>query len=180
MSFDTAFSLTVGIEGDGDGKANKDDAGGATRWGITEATARAHGYTGPMSELPLEVAKAIYRAIWDANTLDLVDALSSPVAALIFDTSVLGGSPVFWLQRSLNVLNQNQADYLDLPITGHLGSQTASALSAYLHKRGKLGEIVLLRMLNSFRGVYLIEDAEKRATDERFEFGWIANRVHMT
>jgi lysozyme family protein len=179
MSFDTAFSLTVDVEGDGGGKANIDDAGGATRWGITEATARAHGYTGLMSKLPLDVAKSIYRTIWDGNSLDSVDALSVPIAQFIFDTSVLGGPAVFWLQRSLNVLNQNQADYFDVPVTGHLAAQTSGALSLYLHKRGKLGEIVLLRMLNSFRGVYLIEDAEKRSADERFEFGWISNRIHM-
>ena len=28
------------------------DRGGATNWGITDAVARAHGYTGPMALLP--------------------------------------------------------------------------------------------------------------------------------
>lgn len=179
MSFETAFAATVGVEGDGGGKAAAGDAGGATRWGVTEAKARSFGYAGLMSELPLETAKALYRADWDANSLDQVDALSVAVAALIFDTSVLGGSPVQWLQRALNVLNENQVDWGDLPVTGHLGALTVNALAALLRKRGPLGEVVLLRMLNSFRGVYLAECAEKQPINERWEFGWIANRVHM-
>ncbi|MCD9731087.1 hypothetical protein LVT16_28205, partial [Klebsiella pneumoniae] len=33
------------------------DKGGPTRWGITQTTARAHGYTGDMRNLPRETAK---------------------------------------------------------------------------------------------------------------------------
>lgn len=178
MSFDTAFAATKGKEiGDSNDPA---DAGGATHDGITEAVARAHGYVGPMAAMPADLVKAIYKSdYWDAHGLDAVDALSAPIAATLFDTAVNGGAPVFWLQRSLNVLNNRQADYGDLPVTGHLGAMTVAALAALLRKRSALGETVILRMLNGFHTVYFVEDAEKRETDERFEFGWIANRIHM-
>ena len=40
------------------------DRGGATRFGITEAVARAHGYRGPMRLLPRDEALAIYRRLY--------------------------------------------------------------------------------------------------------------------
>ncbi len=40
---------------------NPADRGGATKYGITEAVARANGYKGNMKDLPLDVAKSIYR-----------------------------------------------------------------------------------------------------------------------
>ncbi|PAM44525.1 hypothetical protein CEJ64_20235, partial [Acinetobacter baumannii] len=40
---------------------NPADRGGATKYGITQAVARTSGFKGNMKDLPLEVAKAIYR-----------------------------------------------------------------------------------------------------------------------
>ncbi|KCW15189.1 glycosyl hydrolase 108 family protein, partial [Acinetobacter baumannii 42057_4] len=37
---------------------NPADRGGATKYGITEAVARANGFKGNMRDLPLDVAKA--------------------------------------------------------------------------------------------------------------------------
>jgi len=37
------------------------DRGGATKYGITEAVALANGFKGSMRDLPLDVAKAIYK-----------------------------------------------------------------------------------------------------------------------
>ena len=39
------------------------DRGGATRYGITEAVARAHGYRGAMRQLPRAEALNIYRRL---------------------------------------------------------------------------------------------------------------------
>ena len=38
------------------------DKGGETNYGITVAVARANGYTGPMRDLPVAMARAIYTA----------------------------------------------------------------------------------------------------------------------
>ena len=37
------------------------DPGGATRWGVTERLARAHGYRGPMRDYPRGEAVSVYR-----------------------------------------------------------------------------------------------------------------------
>ena len=58
MSFDTEFQRVVLIEGGY--SDNPLDSGGKTKYGITEAVARAYGYTGEMRDLPLSVARAIY------------------------------------------------------------------------------------------------------------------------
>ncbi|WP_283202086.1 glycosyl hydrolase 108 family protein, partial [Acinetobacter baumannii] len=60
---------------------NPADRGGATKFGITEAVARASGYKGNMKDLPLDVAKAIYKKqYWTATRFDQVNIISSAVA----------------------------------------------------------------------------------------------------
>ncbi len=51
MTKDDIFNAILGKEG---GYVNHpDDKGGPTNWGITQATARAHGYVGDMRDLTL-------------------------------------------------------------------------------------------------------------------------------
>ena len=53
-----ALDHLIGLEGDFvDDPA---DSGGATRYGVTEAVARAEGYRGPMARLPRPTAESIY------------------------------------------------------------------------------------------------------------------------
>ena len=73
--------------------ANPADKGGPTCFGITQAVAHAHGYTGAMARLPRVTAVAIYRAdYWTAPGLDQVAAVAPLVAAELFDTGVNMGS----------------------------------------------------------------------------------------
>ena len=68
---------------------NPADKGGPTCFGITEAVARAHGYAGPMRQLPRSVAVAIYlRLYWQRPRLDEVAKRSDRLAAELFDTGV--------------------------------------------------------------------------------------------
>src|SRR3546814_15785590 len=65
------------------------DRGGPTRWGVTEAVARAQGYRGEMRAYPREEAAAVYRRLyWLRPGLDRVDALAPRLAAELFDTGV--------------------------------------------------------------------------------------------
>lgn len=68
------------------------DSGGRTRYGITEAVARAHGFLGPMHTLPLALAEAIYQTdYWDATRCD---DLPWPLCAYVFDCAVNQGADV--------------------------------------------------------------------------------------
>lgn len=65
------------------------DRGGATTYGITEAVALANGFKGSMRNLPLDVAKAIYKKqYWTAPRFDQVNSISSAVAEELLDTGV--------------------------------------------------------------------------------------------
>ena len=58
------------------------DKGGPTCFGITEAVARAHGYAGPMRQLPRDEAAAIYRRLyWLRPRFDEVAKRSARIAA---------------------------------------------------------------------------------------------------
>ncbi len=178
MSFKSAFTHTVGVEG---GYSNHpSDRGGPTKFGITEQVARANGYLDDMKDLPISVAERIYKMqYWDLMKLDEVDIYSPLVAAEMFDTGVncgIGTAGKF-LQRTLNSLNKQGREYPDMVVDGVVGAVTIANLRAYLQRRGAAGERVLMLALNALQGVRYIEIAEKNPSQEDFVFGWFANRV---
>lgn len=176
--FDDCFRDLILVEG---GYANDPkDRGGETMYGITQAVARAHGYTGPMASLSLADAKAIYRrAYWDALRLDDVAAIAGSVAQELFDTAVNMGTRVAgrFLQASLNVLNREQRDYPDLDPDGRIGPATVDALRAYVRIRGREGVVVLLRALNGLQAARYIEIATANPSQQAFVYGWLRARV---
>lgn len=158
------------------------DAGGATRWGITERTARAHGYGGPMESLPRPDAVRIYeRAYWARVQGDtLLQIGMDRLAAELFDCAVHCGvsRAVTWLQRALNALNDRARLYSDIPADGAFGPQTMAAVSALGLRRGeRAADAVLRAAVNSFQCVHYISLSERRQSDERFVWGWLAERV---
>lgn len=114
MNFDQAFEELLGHEG---GYSNNPaDPGGETMWGITFRVARANGYTGPMRDMPVDVAKAIYRKLyWDAVR---ADDLPHQIRYAVFDAAVNSGvaQSIKWLQRALGVTED-----------GNIGPQTITA-----------------------------------------------------
>ncbi|AOW22715.1 MULTISPECIES: glycoside hydrolase family 108 protein [Sphingomonas] len=171
--FALAAAHTLGIEG---GYADDPaDRGGKTQWGITEAVARADGYTGDMRALPKARALAIYRRLyWDRIGLDWIAAVDSAVACEVFDTGVNQGVAIAgrFLQRVLNVLNRAGRDYPDLVVDGVAGPATADALRALIRVRGREGRDALLAYLDALQGARYVEIAEARAANEAFTFGW--------
>lgn len=177
-AFDRALAHTVGVEGDY--SDDPKDSGGKTRYGVTEAVARAYGYNGDMRALPFATAREIYRTQWwKLMRLDSVASLSELIALEMFDTGVNRSQAfaVQSIQRALNALNREQADYADVKADGLMGALTLFALGQFLAKRGKPGETVLLRVLNSLQGASYIDIAEHRPKDEAFVYGWFLNRV---
>ena len=157
------------------------DKGGPTCFGITEAVARAHGYSGAMRNLPKHEAAAIYRRLyWLRPRFDDVAQRSPVIAAELFDTGVNMGPAVAvtFLQRALTALNRNGSDYLDLVPDGRIGKATLEALDAFLSIRGmNRGETVLLRALEALQGERYLRLAERRPANEAFLYGWLANRI---
>lgn len=178
MSFDIAFARTVGLEGGY--SDNPNDRGGPTNFGITQAVAAANGYTGDMRDLPLETAKAIYRArYWDKLKLDAIDARASQISSELFDIAVNcgPGTAAIYLQTALNAFNRQARDYPDIPSLGIVDDATLAAYAAFLERRGQNGVIVLRRALNVQKGAHYLALAKARPRDEDFEFGWFLNRV---
>lgn len=169
------------IDREGGYADNAADKGGPTCFGITEAVARAHGYAGPMRQLPREEAAAIYRRLyWLRPHLDEIAARAPRIAAELFDTGVNMGPAVAitFLQRALTALNRNGGDYPDLVPDGRVGPQTLAALDAFLDLRGEAaGEQVLLRAIEALQGERYLRLAERRPSNEAFLYGWLANRI---
>jgi len=156
------------------------DRGGATCWGITEAVAHADGYAGAMRLLPRARAATIYRRLyWLRPGFDHVAARAPALAAELFDTGANMGPAVAsgFLQRALNALNRCASDYPDLAVDGCVGPGTLAALDAFLARRGRGAETVLVKAVEALQGERYLALAEARPANEAFLYGWLANRL---
>jgi len=173
--------IDAAIEREGGYVDHPADKGGPTCFGITEAVARAHGFAGPMRQLPREEAARIYtRLFWLRPRFDEIARRSARIASELFDTGVNMGPAVSatFLQRALTALNRNAGDYPDLVPDGRIGGRTLDALDAFLKLRGtSSGETVLLRALEALQGERYLRLAERRPANEAFLYGWLANRM---
>lgn len=156
------------------------DRGGPTKYGITQAVARAYGYEGDMRDLPEHVARTIYaQRYWFEPRFDQVAAISPRIAEELLDTGVNMGPEIAtqFLQRALTGLNRQGKDYPDLKVDGRIGPMTLDALRRLLAFRGADGVTVLMRLLDAQQAVRYITIAEARPTQEDFLFGWVLHRV---
>lgn len=156
------------------------DRGGPTKYGITEKVARAHGYDDDMKDFPIMFARRIYRQqYYELPGFSRVAAHSQAIAEELTDTGVNMGQNVAatFLQRALNAFNLQGKIYPDLVVDGFIGSQTITALSEYLNYRGKEGEQVMLKALNSLQGARYINIVESRPSQEDFSYGWFNHRI---
>lgn len=121
MEFDRAFDILISHEG---GFSNHpDDPGGATMYGVTEAVARANGFTGHMRDYTLLEAKAVYRKqYWDACQCEFMPEV---IRYPLFDAAVNSGAvqAIKWLQSAAGV----KAD-------GVIGAMTRSAVAVSNHQ----------------------------------------------
>jgi lysozyme family protein len=133
------------------------DKGGPTRWGITQSVARRHGYMGQMENLPRNVAALIYtKQYWRTPAFDKVAQIAPILAEELFHTGVNMGTStaIGFLQRALNALNRNGADYPDIAVDRTIGTDTLRALEAFLTKRGPSAEGVLTKAIDALQGAH--------------------------
>lgn len=117
MNFDTAVDHV--LKSEGFYSDHLADPGGKTMYGITEAVAREVGYKGDMRELPLDLAKRIYKdRYWDAIK---AEQLPAGIRLPVLDAAVNSGpgQATKWLQRALGVLDD-----------GVIGPKTLAAANA--------------------------------------------------
>lgn len=178
--FPDELAHSLGLEGGYSNNAN--DRGGATKFGITEAYARSKGYTGAMEDLTLETITPWYREdYWDKSLCGPISQIAPLVAGELFDTGINcgTGNAGMFLQRALNCFSNEQRDYAHVVADGAVGPGTLAALTTYINKRGKAGEMVLLKAMNCLQGEYYIRIAGNRIQDEDFEYGWFNQRIAL-
>ena len=176
--FDGYIDEIIKVEGGYSDDQN--DSGGKTRYGITEAVARQYGYQGEMKNLPVSLAKQIYREkYWNPLQLDQIERISPAIVHEMLDTGINQGvgRAGEYLQLALNALNRQGKDYPDVKIDGDIGPATIAALRGLVSKRAGQGEVVLLRALNCLQGAFYVNLSQSRQKDEEFVFGWLLNRV---
>lgn len=156
------------------------DAGGPTRWGITQTTlAKWRGHAASAADvqnLTRDEALDIYRAWYVTEPgFDKLAAVSINVALEAIDTGINMGvmTATRYLQRCLNLLD----DAPSLIADGVCGPKTVAALLDYLKRRGDRGEAVLVTALNGLQCADYVRLAENDSVDRKFIFGWLSQRV---
>lgn len=168
--FAKALNHTLAFEGIFSNHRN--DSGGETMYGVTKEDARDYGYLGPMKNLQLPTAEAIYfKKYWEPCNLTRVAQISQEVANEVFDTGVnMGiGRNREMLQRGINLFNRNEKNYKNLQRDGQIGEKTLQGLT-YIKGTGELKKLVMI--LNLFQGYKYIEFCEANETQEIFFRGW--------
>jgi len=156
------------------------DRGGPTNYGITIAVARKNGYDGDMKDLPLSLAREIYRKRYIVEPkFDKVAELDAKIGHELIDTGVNMGpaKAAEFFQRALNAFNAQGSRYADIFVDGRIGSVTLDAFKSFLKWRGENGKVVMYKSLNILQGSRYFDIAENSPSQESFLFGWILHRT---
>jgi len=101
-----------------EGGYNNYDSAGETMHGITKAVALENGYYGPMEDMPISIAKSIYRKRYWATWMECA---SMPLSFELFDAAVNCGPT-----RAAKLLQKA----LGVKVDGIVGPKTMAAASA--------------------------------------------------
>jgi lysozyme family protein len=129
--FDDAIAFVLGNEGgfsdNPKDSGNYDDAGNliGTMYGISGKVARAWGYMGPMEELPLSTAKAIYKAQYWAPSMDAIESTATAMKILDFRVNFGQGGGTILAQQAAN-----QFEGVNIAEDGGLGPATVAAINS--------------------------------------------------
>jgi len=171
----TIIIAVLGVEG---GYVNNPkDPGGETNHGVTKTVAVANGYTGPMKEMPQEVAVEIYTNQYAKKPgFDAFAVLSPAVAHKLIDAGVNTGPgrPSVWLQTSLNRLNRGGKDFPTIQVDGKVGPGTVAAYQGLVRVRGKVKACELvIKAIDAQQGAYYLSLTNL----PEFTVGWLDHRI---
>ena len=159
--FEKIFDYLLKVEG---GYSNdKYDAGGETKYGITEEDARKYGYKGRMRDLQLGAARDIYdKKYYHKNGLDTLksDNIALSVCDFIVNSGAWGAKKA---QAALNELG------FDLRVDGILGEKSLAALN-------EVDEAKFLEKYHDLQRRYYRAIVANKPSQKVFLKGWL-NRV---
>jgi lysozyme family protein len=183
--FKIAYAETMRIEG---GYANDpQDTGGETwkgvsrknwpkwaGWALVDKAKKQPGFPTTLktnSALQVLVMQFYKDNFWNVNRLS--EFTDQSIAIEMFDTGVNmhPKQAALFLQRSLNVLNKNQALYPDIAADGVIGSKTILLTNKFNDPE------LLYNALNTLQGNRYFSICEANKSQERFFYGW-ATRVY--
>lgn len=159
-------ALDFALSHEGGYSNNPADKGGATNYGITEATARRHGFTGDMRNLTAETAAGIYASeYWPG----LESVLDQAVASKIFDMRVNFGV------SGGNKLAQQAANNLVEPPTavdGRWGPDTVDTINA-------APPVAMLDELAAVAAARYQAIVDRDPSQETFLRGWLRRALDL-
>lgn len=161
---------------------HKDDPGGATNHGVTQAEARACGFTGNMRDFTQAMADAclsdryVHKPGFDGIVLR-----STALGEEVIDQGVNFGPhrPSCYLQTALNSLNEGGRIYADLKLDCSVGPATLKAFDMLAARRGNDATCrVLLKLMDAQQGAEYLRLTQKvNPRLESFMFGWARQRM---
>jgi lysozyme family protein len=170
MQIDFDLAVTETLESEGIFSDDQYDAGGKTKYGITEQVAIANGYP-DIENLTVDQAKDIYRKqYWNAIHGD--DLQCTAIALILFDLAVNSGqgTAIKKLQDSLNLMNNNQKFWPNMEVDGGMGPVTLNAVNVLVPQFKKTRFLFMTLFFN--RGQLYLEDCRNNQSQEKFIDGW--------
>lgn len=182
--FKTALKDTLGIEG-GISNNPKDRGGftykGISRknwpnwegWELVDELMNSGSLVAPYLVQKLDhMVEAFYLAnFWDR--ISLTSIVNQRIANELFDTgvNVSTKTAATFLQRALNLLNQEGKLYEDIMIDGLIGVKTLQLTNSHPYPDA------LLKLLNGLQLSYYVAICEKDPTQEVFLRGWLKRTI---
>lgn len=165
--FKKAIERVLKWEGGDTYTNDPDDPGGGTRYGVTEATARAIGYTGPMQDLPYETAMAAYeRYYWEPLSLDLIE--HQGIADQLLQGAVNQGTGR-WAKFMQEACNITLPADLRLKVDGQVGDDTVCGVNLVIlmDKVSDYSAALFNMQENRYRDLI-----SKNAALDKYRVGW--------
>ena len=172
IEFDKCWKALLRIEGIKAGDI-EGDPGGTSKFGITEHTARRHGYDSRTitEEQAKEIAEKEY---WEDHNFHLVAIKSLSLAFELFEFGYWAGPdrPIRSLQEGINAVAPERTS---LKVDGRIGKETLNAI-VYILGREK-GEMALVATMNGEQYIHMKNRGEQAEYMRKIQRGLRGSRL---